>query len=401
MAMPLGSAGQAGSASVQPSGSVRVQPAARSSAVRSGLAFSQASNAVVHSCVRRGRAAAPCARGEHLLVDLEVLLRVEAEHLLGRLDLVGAERRTVDLAGVLLVRRGPADDRAQRDEGGPAGLRLGGHQRRVQRLDVLVVVALVGVAATPVDGLHMPAVRLVAGCHVLALGDAGVVLDRDLVVVVDHREVAQLLVPGEGAGLVADALLDVAVGDDAPDVVVEDRRAGLGLRVEQAALAAGRHRHADRVAQALPERAGGGLHAGGVPVLGVTRRERAPLPQRLEVVQAQRVTGQEQLDVERQAGVPGGEHEPVPAGPVRVGRVVPHDPVEEQVRRGRQAHRGARVAVAGFLHGVHGQHADGVDGPAIEVGPVQCGVLGSFGSHDGCAPRQMGGTLTDDPIERP
>ncbi len=337
---------------------------------------------------------------EHLLVDLEGALRVEAEDLLGGLHLVRAERRAVDLAGVLLVRRGPADDRAQRDERRPAGLRLGGQQRLVQRLHVLVVVALVGVAAAPVDGLHVPAVRLVAGRDVLALGDAGVVLDRDLVVVVDHAEVAELLVTGERAGLVGDALLDVTVGGDAPDVVPERRVGAVRLGVEQAALAAGRHRHADRVAEALAERPGGGLHARGVAVLRVARGERAPLAQRLEVVQRQRVAGEEELDVERQAGVAGGEHEPVASGPVRVGGVVPHDPVEEQVRRRGEAHRRPRVAVAGFLHGVHGQHADRVDGPAVEVGPVESGKLGSVGSHDGCAPRQMGGTLTDDPIER-
>ena len=40
-----------------------------------------------------------------------------------------------------------------------------------------------------------------------------------------------------------------------------------------------------------------------------------------------------ELDVEGEAGVPGGEHEPVAAGPVRVGRVVPHHLLEQQVRR--------------------------------------------------------------------
>ena len=44
---------------------------------------------------------------------------------------------------------------------------------------------------------------------------------------------------------------------------------GRGVRVEQAALAAGGHRHADAVADALAERAGGGLDADGVAVLGV------------------------------------------------------------------------------------------------------------------------------------
>ena len=123
------------------------------------------------------------------------------------------------------------------------------------------------------------------------------------------------------------------------------RLAGRGVRVEQAALAAGGHRHADRVADALAERAGGGLDAGGVAVLGVAGGQRAPLPQRLQVVQRQAVAGEVELDVEGEAGVPAGEHEAVPAGPVRVGRVVPHDPVEQQVRGRREASRSI-----GYLH---------------------------------------------------
>ena len=54
-----------------------------------------------------------------------------------------------------------------------------------------------------------------------------------------------------------------------PDRVVERAVPGRGVRVEQAALAAGRHGHADGVADALAQRPGGGLDAGGVPVLGV------------------------------------------------------------------------------------------------------------------------------------
>ena len=130
---------------------------------------------------------------------------------------------------------------------------------------------------------------------------------------------------------------------------------GRRVRVEQAALAAGGHRHADRVADALAERAGGGLDAGGVPVLGVARGQRAPGPQRLEVVELEPVAGQVELDVEREAGVAGGEDEPVAAGPVRVGRVVPQVALEEQVRRRREAHRRAGVAVADLLDRVHGQ----------------------------------------------
>ena len=62
----------------------------------------------------------------------------------------------------------------------------------------------------------------------------------------------------------------------------------------------------------------------GVPVLGVARGLRAPRAQRLEVVELEAVAGQVQLDVLRQAGVPAGQHEPVAAEPLVVGRVVPH-----------------------------------------------------------------------------
>ena len=54
-----------------------------------------------------------------------------------------------------------------------------------------------------------------------------------------------------------------------------------GVGVEQAALAAGGHRHADGVADALAERAGRRLDAGGVVDLGVARGLRAPGAQRL------------------------------------------------------------------------------------------------------------------------
>src|SRR5262245_66317391 len=115
----------------------------------------------------------------------------------------------------------------------------------------------------------MPAVGLVPRGDVLRLRYRRVVLDRDRVVVVDEDQVAEFLVTGEGRGFVADALLDVPVRGEDVHVVVEGARAGGRIRVEQPSFAAGRHRHADRVGQALPERAGGGLHAGREPVLRV------------------------------------------------------------------------------------------------------------------------------------
>ena len=135
--------------------------------------------------------------------------------------------------------------------------------------------------------------------------DVGVVLDGDLVVVVDAAtRLPSCWWPASERRLAADALLDVAVGGEAPRSCGRRRLSpGGGVRVEQAALAAGGHGHADRVADALAERAGGGLDAGGVAVLGVARGQRAPGAQRLQVVQLQAVAGEVELDVEGQAGV--------------------------------------------------------------------------------------------------
>ena len=164
--------------------------------------------------------------------------------------------------------------------------------------------------------------------------------------------------PAIDGGLAADALLDVAVAADRVDVVVERRGALGGVRVEQAALAAGGHRHADRVGDALAERAGRGLDAGGVAVLRVARGLAAPGAQRLEVLELEAPAAEEELEVERDRAVARGEHEAVAAGPARVGGVVPHHLLEEQVRHGREAHGGARVAVADLLHRVHGEGPD-------------------------------------------
>ena len=101
-----------------------------------------------------------------------------------------------------------------------------------------------------------------------------------------------------------------------------------------------------------------------------------PGAQRLEVLQLQAPATEVELDVEGQAGVAAGEHEPVPSRPVRVGRVVPHHLLEQQVRRGREAHGGAGVPVAHLLHGIHGQDANGVDCTIVELGPVEAGICG-------------------------
>ncbi len=118
---------------------------------------------------------------EHLRLDGEVQLRVEAQQLLGGRNLVRTERSAVGLARVLLGGRWPADDRVEHDQGRAAGFVLGGIDRGEQAVDVLDV----PVRGAPVELLDVPAVGGVAGGGVLAHGDVGVVLDGDVILVIE------------------------------------------------------------------------------------------------------------------------------------------------------------------------------------------------------------------------
>jgi hypothetical protein len=73
--------------------------------------------------------------------------------------------------------------------------------------------------------LDVPSVGGVTGRDILTCCELGAAFDGDSVVVLDHDQVAQLLMAGESAGFGADAFLNVAVGAEDEDAVIE--RAGV------------------------------------------------------------------------------------------------------------------------------------------------------------------------------
>ena len=120
-------------------------------------------------------------------------------------------------------------------------------------------------------------------------------------------------------------------------------------------------RHADSVADALPERPSSDLDAWRVSALGVPRRARAPLAELLQILEAQLVAGEVQQRVLQHARVPGAEHEAIAVGPLRVARVRMQKTLEQRVAQRRERHRGAGVTGVGLLDGVHRQRPDRVD----------------------------------------
>ena len=150
-------------------------------------------------------------------------------------------------------------------------------------------------------------------------------------------------------------------------MVVEDRGAWRGIRIEQSALPAGRHRHPHSVGNPLAERPSGDLDSVGVRVLRMPWSLGSPESVvGLDVVEFEPEAAEVELNVERQAGVAAGQHESVAAWPVRIAGIVPHHLLEQQVGDRSQAHCRAWMAIADVLHGIGGQHSYGVDGPVVE-----------------------------------
>ena len=225
-----------------------------------------------------------------------------------------AERLAVHVARAL-VRRRPADDRLDVDERRAVLDLAGGGDRGAQRVEVVRRRRRAGRASRRPRSAPTRSSR--------ENDQLGRAVEGDVVVVVEVDEPPEPELAGQRRRLGRDALHEVAVGDDRVDAVVHDLGA---VALAQEALG---DRHADAVGEALAERAGGDLDAGrhvDAVALGMAGRERAPLAELLQLVQAQVVAAEVQRGVEQHRAVAGAEDEPVAVGPVRVLRVVVHDP---------------------------------------------------------------------------
>ncbi len=294
----------------------------------------------------------------HLVGDPERLVGRQAQDLLGGADLRLAEGGPVRLRGIGQVGRRPPDVAAQHQQVGLGVGAVGGEvqrlpDRRLQAVDVVGHLAQVA---------HTPPVGLEALDRVVAVGELGRPVDRDVVVVVDRQEPPQTEVPRQRGRLVGDALHDATVaGDDEGAVVAH-------LAAERRAHPAFGQGHAHRVGEPLAERAGGHFEPGRVVVLGMPRRPAAPLAELAQVLQGEVVAGQVEHRVLEDAGVPAGKDEAVTIRPLRVARVVVHDARPEHVRQRRQRHGSARVPRVRPFGRVHRETADHVDAQLDQPG---------------------------------
>src|SRR5215218_6594840 len=107
----------------------------------------------------------------------------------------------------------------------------------------------------------MPSDGTEAGRNVLRERQPDRAGQGDLILVVEVDQLAQAEMPGERGGLGRYPLHQVAVRDDAVDVVVDDIVSGAVEGTREEALGDG---HANSVGEALSEGTGGDINARGV-----------------------------------------------------------------------------------------------------------------------------------------
>ena len=167
-----------------------------------------------------------------------------------------------------------------------------------------------------VDAGRMPARGAEALELVVGHREAGRAVDGDLIVVEQHDQAAELEVTGERDRLLADALHEAAVAGDHVGVVIDDLIAV--ARVEQPLG----ERHADGVAEPLPERTGGGLDARRMAIFGMARRSCEPSWRKRfsSSMSISGIAGEIEQRIEQHRAVAGREHEAVAVGPIRMAR---------------------------------------------------------------------------------
>jgi hypothetical protein len=124
-------------------------------------------------------------------------------------------------------------------------------------------------------------------CHVFAKAQVGGACQRNLVVVVQHNEFAQLRMPGQRTGLGRHAFHETAVACKYVGKVIYDRMAGFIETCGQMRLGNGQ---ANGIANPLSQWAGGGLNPRREMALGMAGGAAVPLAEILQIFHRQIVT---------------------------------------------------------------------------------------------------------------
>ena len=233
--------------------------------------------------------------------------------------------------------------------------RLAADQRRAARCARSTQCLIDRVDVVSIHVAHdVPAVGGKTRRRVVAEPLRDVAVDRDAVVVVQHRELVELQGAGKRRRLVRDAFHQAAVSGKHVSAVIHDRVAGPVEFTREQRLG---ERHADRVGQSLPEWSRGRFDAGCDAHLRMPRRLAVQLPEAPEFVDRQVVAGEMQQSVQQHRAMPVRQHEAVAIGPRRIARIVFQMAVPQRDGNLGHAERHARMTRFSGFDRIDREHA--------------------------------------------
>ncbi|MNV66264.1 hypothetical protein D3C71_1590090 [compost metagenome] len=170
------------------------------------------------------------------------------------------------------------------------------------------------------------------------VGDRDRAVDRDVVVVPEDDQLVELEVAGKRDGFLADAFHEAAVTGEHIGVVLHQVLAELVAQLTFGDC------HADGVGDALAERTGGRLDAGGVAVFRVAGGAGAELAEILDLLDGDVfVARQIEQRIKQHRAMAGRQHEPVAVRPGGILGVEAEEAREEDCRYVSRTHGQAGV----------------------------------------------------------
>mmetsp|Transcript_18439 Transcript_18439/g.41040 ORF Transcript_18439/g.41040 Transcript_18439/m.41040 type:complete len:735 (-) Transcript_18439:56-2260(-) len=297
-----------------------------------------------------------------VVVDLAVLLLDTLEEIAGAFrhkplllreadastGLVNIRDTSLSVSGVgsLGLLHTLTDDGIALDELGLAVVRrLGGSDGLLNSGEVMAI-----------DLVGLPAVSVVTLNDVLGLGVLRHLVKGDLVGVIKHDQVVELLVSGESGGLSRNTLLEASISGKSKDVVVEDSVVLSVVLGRGHLLTDG---ESDGVRNSSSEGSGGALDTRrGVLTVGELRVARSlgvVLAEVLQLLDREVEAGKVEPGVEEHGSVSSRENETVTVDPGRVAGVVLHLAAVKNRSNLGTSERKSHVATVGSGDGVHGQ----------------------------------------------
>src|SRR5581483_9956658 len=188
--------------------------------------------------------------------EIELIHAAPAEGLFGGLQFLFAERIPVRLERILLFGAAIADVSANQNKRRPVQFAASPANGLLNRFRIVAALHVLG----------MPAVCFKAFAHVLGETEIGAPSERDVILVVEEDQLAELQMAGKGGRFLADAFHEVAVAADTVGKVVHD---GMARSIEAGSEPGLRDGQTDSISKTLAERPCSYFYAYRMPALGM------------------------------------------------------------------------------------------------------------------------------------